>query len=86
MITREYPDQGGRDKVPYYPIRDAANAELYEQYRAEAQRAGLLLGGRLATYQYYDMHQVVAQALTLADKQFGETLVNVPEPGLLRAA
>ncbi len=86
VITREYPDAGGRDKVPYYPIRDAANAELYERYRAEAQNAGLLLGGRLATYQYYDMHQVVAQALTLADKQFGESLAISSSPGLLRAA
>lgn len=86
VITREYPDSGGREKIPYYPIRDAANSELYEQYRAEAEQAGLLLGGRLATYQYYDMHQVVAQALTLADKQFGEALVLSTPPGLLRAA
>jgi UDP-galactopyranose mutase len=70
VITREYPASCDRSAVPYYPIRDAANSALYEQYRAEAQRTGLLLGGRLATYQYYDMHQVVAQALTLAEKEF----------------
>ncbi len=73
VITREYPAKCDRNQVPYYPIRDAANSALYEQYRAEAQRAGLLLGGRLATYQYYDMHQVVAQALTLADKEFASS-------------
>jgi UDP-galactopyranose mutase len=71
VITREYPAACDRKQVPYYPIRDVANTALYEQYRAEAQRTGLLLGGRLATYQYYDMHQVVAQALTLADKELG---------------
>jgi UDP-galactopyranose mutase len=38
---------------------------------------GLLLGGRLATYQYYDMHQVVAQAMTLAEKEF-ERLRSTP--------
>ena len=73
VITREYPADYNRDRIPYYPIRDAANSALYERYRAEARRIGLLLGGRLATYQYYDMHQVVAQALALADKEFGET-------------
>jgi UDP-galactopyranose mutase len=70
VITREYPAPCDRRQVPYYPIRDAANSALYERYRADAQRDSLLLGGRLATYQYYDMHQVVAQALSLADKEF----------------
>ena len=70
VITREYPAPCDRRQVPFYPIRDAANTVLYERYRAEAQRLGLLVGGRLATYQYYDMHQVVAQALALADKEF----------------
>jgi UDP-galactopyranose mutase len=70
VITREYPTRCERRDVPYYPIRDAANSALYERYRADAQRAGLVLGGRLATYQYYDMHQIVAQALSLADKEF----------------
>jgi UDP-galactopyranose mutase len=71
VITREFPAACDRKVVPYYPIRDDANSALYERYRAEAQRTGLLLGGRLATYQYYDMHQVVAQALALADKELG---------------
>jgi UDP-galactopyranose mutase len=77
VITREYPAACDRQAVPYYPIRDAANTALYEKYRAEAQRVGLLLGGRLATYQYYDMHQVVAQAMTLAEKEF-ERLRSTP--------
>jgi UDP-galactopyranose mutase len=72
VITREYPAPCDRRQTPYYPIRDAANTALYEHYRTEAQRAGLLFGGRLATYQYYDMHQVVAQALVLADKEFAD--------------
>lgn len=77
VITREYPAPYHRGAIPYYPIRDAANGALYERYRAEAQRVGLLLGGRLATYQYYDMHQVVAQALAAADREFGAM---EPEP------
>ncbi len=72
VITREYPADYHRGQIPYYPIRDAANSALYERYRAEAGRQGLLLGGRLATYQYYDMHQVVAQALALAERELGQ--------------
>jgi UDP-galactopyranose mutase len=70
VITREYPGPCDRHQVPYYPVRDAESSALYERYRAEARRTGFLLGGRLATYQYYDMHQVIAQALALADREF----------------
>ena len=42
------------------------NAELYKQYQALAEATpGVHFVGRLATYQYYNMDQVVAQALTL---------------------
>jgi UDP-galactopyranose mutase len=71
VITREFPAAYDRASTPYYPIRDQANTVLYERYRREAERAGVLLGGRLATYQYYDMHQVVAQALTMAERELG---------------
>ena len=71
VITREYPDDYNRDKTPYYPIRDAANAALFERYQALATSSGILLGGRLATYQYFDMHQVVAQALAMARRECG---------------
>jgi UDP-galactopyranose mutase len=80
VITREYPAECDRRQVPYYPIRDAANSALYERYRAEAQRLGVLLGGRLAAYQYYDMHQVVAQALSLADKELAHLQPTAGEP------
>ena len=49
--------------------RDAENAELYKRYEAlAAQTPGVHFVGRLATYQYYNMDQVVAQALTLYRK------------------
>jgi UDP-galactopyranose mutase len=87
VITREYPAACDRSQVPYYPIRDAANTALYERYRADAQRDGLLVGGRLATYQYYDMHQIVAQALSLADKEFPHAQPTMsPEPFDTRTA
>jgi UDP-galactopyranose mutase len=50
---------------PYYPIPRRENAELYKQYQELADASGVHFVGRLATYKYYNMDQVVAQALTL---------------------
>lgn len=60
-ITREYPSAEGD---PYYPIPRAANEELYRRYRDLAdQEQDVTFVGRLASYRYYNMDQVVAQAL-----------------------
>jgi UDP-galactopyranose mutase len=69
VITYEYPDKYDETKIPYYPVRDQQNTARYEQYRELAQGTNIIFGGRLGTYLYYDMHQVVAQALTLAQKE-----------------
>lgn len=63
-IVREFPQAEGD---PYYPIPRPANAALYERYRAlaEAER-DVHFVGRLATYRYYNMDQVVGQALIAA--------------------
>ena len=54
---------------PYYPIPRPENAQLYARYQAlAAQKQGVYFAGRLATYKYYNMDQVVAQALTLYAK------------------
>lgn len=71
VITREFPQAYDASQTPYYPIRDACNTAIYERYRAAAAESGVLFGGRLGTYQYYDMHQVVAQAMTLAARDLG---------------
>lgn len=69
VVTWEYPDDYDRGKIPYYPINDKRNNELYNLYRQEAERQRrLLLGGRLATYAYLDMDQVIAAALKLCEK------------------
>ena len=50
---------------PYYPIPRPENRELYDAYRKLAdEREDVTFVGRLATYRYYNMDQVVAQALT----------------------
>lgn len=66
-IVYEYPQAEGD---PYYPIPRKENAEIYRQYQelAENEKAGVHFVGRLATYKYYNMDQVVAQALTLYAK------------------
>ena len=65
-VVYEYPCDGGD---PYYPIPRAENAALYKQYEALAAAiAEIHFSGRLATYKYYNMDQVVAQALTLCSK------------------
>lgn len=54
---------------PYYPIPRPVNAELYRKYEALARDLrGVHFVGRLATYRYYNMDQVVAQALALYAK------------------
>jgi len=68
VVTYEYPDRYDETKIPYYPVRDAENSARYEQYRQLAATGNVLFGGRLGTYMYYDMHQVVAQAISMAEK------------------
>lgn len=54
---------------PYYPIPTTANAEIYRKYQVLADNTpNVFFTGRLATYKYYNMDQVVAQALTLFKK------------------
>lgn len=68
-IVYEYPRAEGD---PYYPIPRPEYAELYEAYRLLGEAApDVHFVGRLATYRYYNMDQVVAQSLTLFDKLQG---------------
>ena len=61
-IVYEYPRADGD---PYYPVPRAENAELYRRYETLAEAAeNVTFVGRLATYKYYNMDQVVGQALT----------------------
>jgi len=65
-VTYEYPCW---DSDPYYPVPRPENAELYAKYKALADELpNVKFVGRLATYRYYNMDQVVAQALTLYNK------------------
>ncbi len=60
-IAYEYPTDHG---APYYPVPRAENQELYKRYEALARKLrDVHFVGRLATYRYYNMDQVVGQAL-----------------------
>jgi UDP-galactopyranose mutase len=81
-IVYEYPQAEGD---PYYPVPRPENAALYTRYKELADATpGVYFVGRLATYKYYNMDQVVAQALktyrTIIEKQPAE------EPELLEVA
>ncbi|NQW99059.1 UDP-galactopyranose mutase [bacterium] len=68
-IVREYPDDFGPGKEPYYPIPAPAAQALYRQYDEMAKaEENVSFIGRLATYRYYNMDQVTAMALTECDK------------------
>jgi UDP-galactopyranose mutase len=59
---------------PYYPVPRAENAALYRKYQELAEQTpGVQFLGRLGTYKYYNMDQVVAQALTLYKKLSGSS-------------
>jgi len=65
IITKEFPMEWNKDIEPYYPINDVKNNDIFEKYKNEiANNKQYLLGGRLAEYKYYDMHQVVGSALS----------------------
>ena len=70
VITREYPAKWERGQEPYYPVNNDRNNALYEKYCALAQQENkVIFGGRLGQYKYYDMHQVIAAALSCAERE-----------------
>lgn len=69
VITKEYPKQWEVGSEPYYPINDDKNGKLYDKYKEKAEKEeNIIFGGRLAEYRYYDMHNVIEQALRCVDK------------------
>ena len=71
VITREYPAKWERGSEPYYPINDEKNNSTYLKYKELADKEkNIIFGGRLAEYKYYDMHNVIEQALVAVKKEF----------------
>ena len=75
-ISYEFPCAEGD---PYYPIPRPENAELYKRYSALADDTpGVTFLGRLGTYKYYNMDQVVGQALALYQRIEQQASVSAP--------
>jgi UDP-galactopyranose mutase len=76
-VVYEFPSTAGD---PYYPVPREENAALYKKYADRAAATnGVHFVGRLATYRYYNMDQVVAQALTLCSRLGGVSRASVCE-------
>lgn len=63
IITKEYSFEYVQGSEPYYPVNDDVNSKKYSKYKDLIDSSKYIFGGRLATYKYYDMHQVIASAL-----------------------
>ncbi len=67
VISREYSSEWKQGDEPYYPVNDEKNSMLYRRYAEMAEKEDhVIMGGRLGSYRYYDMDQVIAAALETA--------------------
>lgn len=63
VITKEYPQEWIIGMEPYYPVNDEKNNARYALYKAKAKMLDhVIMGGRLADYQYYDMDDIIEKA------------------------
>ena len=70
VISKEFSSEWKPWDEPYYPVNDEKNGKLYEQYKCLAETENkVIFGGRLGEYKYYDMDQVIAAALNMAEKE-----------------
>lgn len=71
VILKEYPQdyQMGKN-LPFYPILKEKNLELYHRYLELAKKfKNLILVGRLADYQYYDMDDIIKKSLEIFEEK-----------------
>ena len=65
VVSREYSTEWQAGMEPYYPVNDKRNDSIAQQYRdLAAQEKGVIFGGRLAEYKYYDMAPIIERVLT----------------------
>jgi UDP-galactopyranose mutase len=71
VFTKEYPDNWDKDKTPYYPINTERNDTLYKMYKGLSEKnPKVSFKGRLGTFGYYDMHQIIGMALKDVSVEF----------------
>lgn len=70
-ITKEYPSEWKDGMEPYYPINDLRNQSTLDKYTSlKIKEKGVVFGGRLAEYRYYDMDKTVLSALQAVENEF----------------
>lgn len=70
IISREYSEEWKPGMEPYYPVNDEKNNELFGKYRELAEKEDkVIFGGRLGNYKYYNMDQVIEEALLMAERE-----------------
>lgn len=70
VISKEYSSEWKVGDEPYYPVNDEKNGETYRKYAEKAKNEkNVIFGGRLGEYKYYDMDQVIADALSVSKKE-----------------
>lgn len=75
VVWQERSRSASREDEPYYPVNTTADKELYAQYvELTKKEPNVVFGGRLGTYKYYDMHQVIATALNAYEQTIGQML------------
>lgn len=66
VISKEYSTEWKEGMESFYPVNDEKNSQLYQKYKALADKEkNIIFGGRLAQYKYYDMDDVIAEVLKL---------------------
>ena len=71
IITKEFSEKWTKEKEAYYPINNDENQKIYQKYKElSIKDSNIIFGGRLAEYKYYDMHQIVASALSKVKLEF----------------
>ncbi len=66
VISEEYSTEYKEGMEPFYPVNDERNNQLAERYRTLAEKeTGVVFGGRLAEYRYYDMAPVIEKVINL---------------------
>lgn len=77
IITREYPKNWQLGEEPYYPINNKVNQKIYNKYnRLALNNSKVIFGGRLGKYSYYNMDQVIEEALKLSEIEIFEAISN----------
>lgn len=70
VVTREYSTEWKPGMEPFYPLNDAKNNEVYLKYKSLAEcEKGVVFGGRLAEYKYYDMAPVIERAMEMSHEE-----------------